>query len=77
MAALVVKDRYDRIYPNPSKRLAPDFPFQPQVYRFDERICDCRRLTTHRVERGPEYVTRTEEISVDANSPAKSRDARR
>jgi len=35
MAALVVKDRYDRLYPNPSKRLAPDFPFQPQVYRFD------------------------------------------
>src|SRR5260370_31663273 len=31
VASLVVKDRYNRIYPNPSKRLAPDFPFQPQV----------------------------------------------
>src|SRR5260370_12688070 len=35
MAALLIRDRANRIYPNPSKRLAPDFPFQPQIYRYD------------------------------------------
>jgi len=34
-ASFVIKDRLQRIYPNPSKRLAPDFPFQPQIYRYD------------------------------------------
>ena len=29
------RDELDRIYPNISKRLAPDFYFQPQVYRHD------------------------------------------
>jgi len=35
MASFIIKDRLNRIYPLPSKRLAPDFFFQPQVYRFD------------------------------------------
>jgi hypothetical protein len=71
MAALVVKDRYDRIYPNPSKRLAPDFPFQPQVYRFDgENLRLPPGYYTIAANAGPEYLTRTKEISVDANSPS-------
>src|SRR5437773_12298060 len=35
VASLLIRDRFDRIYPNPAKRLAPDFPFQPQIYRSD------------------------------------------
>ena len=34
-AGFLVKDGLDRIYPAVSKRLAPDFFFQPQVYRRD------------------------------------------
>ena len=34
-ASLVIRDGIDRIYPNPSKRLAPDLFFQPQIYRAD------------------------------------------
>ena len=31
MASFIIKDRLNRIYPLPSKRLAPDFFFQPQI----------------------------------------------
>ena len=34
-AAFIIRDGIDRIYPNPSKRLAPDLFFQPQIYRSD------------------------------------------
>ncbi len=36
VAAFTIRDQAGRLYPNPSKRLAPDFFFQPQIYR-DER----------------------------------------
>ena len=39
-AAFLVKDDADRIYPTASKRLAPDFYFQPQVYRTDGDTID-------------------------------------
>jgi hypothetical protein len=35
IASFVVHDKLNRLYPSPSKRLAPDFFFQPQVYRSD------------------------------------------
>jgi hypothetical protein len=35
MASFVIRDRLNRLYPNPAKRLAPDFFFQPQIYRAD------------------------------------------
>ena len=39
-AAFLVKDAAERIYPTASKRLAPDFYFQPQVYRADGQTID-------------------------------------
>ncbi|MCA9133432.1 MAG: CehA/McbA family metallohydrolase, partial [Planctomycetales bacterium] len=33
--SLLIKDRQGRVYPNPSRRLAPDFFFHEQVYRAD------------------------------------------
>lgn len=70
VASLVVKDRYNRIYPNPSKRLAPDFPFQPQVYRVDgEDLRLPEGYYTVASTGGPEYLTHTKEFSVDANGP--------
>jgi len=35
MAAFVIRDALDRLYSAPSKRLAPDLPFQAQIYRGD------------------------------------------
>src|SRR4029453_1018834 len=35
MASLLIKDKVGRVYPARSKRLAPDFFFQDQVYRAD------------------------------------------
>ena len=33
--AFVFRDKAGRVYPSQNKRLAPDFPFHPQVYRAD------------------------------------------
>src|SRR5262249_2533417 len=33
--AFVFRDQTGRVYPTPAKRLAPDFPFQSQIYRAD------------------------------------------
>ena len=71
VASLVVKDRYNRIYPNPSKRLAPDFPFQPQIYRFDgETLRLPNGYYTIAYAGGPEYLTHTKEIAVTNGEPA-------
>jgi hypothetical protein len=70
MASLTIRDRYNRVYPNPSKRLAPDFFFQPQIYRSDgESISlppgDYTLLSTG----GPEYRAQVTEVSVDSTKP--------
>src|SRR5262249_32883352 len=58
-------DRQGRIYPSQAKRLAPDFAFQPQVYRGDG---DGRRLPTGENEiefsRGPESRPETRPVTV-------------
>jgi hypothetical protein len=71
VASFVFRDRLTRIYPNPSKRLAPDFPFQPQVYRADGetvRLPDGSYTVT--CSRGPEYLAQTREFSVAEKGPA-------
>ena len=35
VARLLVRDAHGHVYPPQAKRLAPDFPFQPHVYRAD------------------------------------------
>ncbi len=70
VASILIRDRFDRVYPNQSKRLAPDFPFQPQVYRSDGealRLPDGTYTVT--TSGGPEYVARTKELRVDAGGP--------
>ena len=71
MASLTIRDRSNRVYPNPSKRLAPDFFFQPQIYRSDgESISlppgDYTIVSTG----GPEYRAQTTEVSVDSDNPS-------
>jgi hypothetical protein len=67
-ASLVIRDGQGRLYPSPGKRLAPDFDFQPQVYRTDG---DVMRLSpgayTVDITRGPEYLTTRVPLSVGAS----------
>ena len=70
VAAFVFRDRQGRIYPNPSKRLEPDFPFQTQVYRFDgEDIRLPEGYYTMEYGGGPEFRTRTKEFPVEGSAP--------
>ena len=64
-AAFLVKDDAERIYPTASKRLAPDFYFQPQVYRADGQTIDLPSgAFTLTVSRGPEYVPQTRHLTL-------------
>ena len=70
MASLIVRDKLNRLYPNPSKRLAPDFFFQPQIYRSDGetlRLPSGQYTITY--TGGPEYLTREKEFTVDTKGP--------
>jgi hypothetical protein len=70
MASFVIRDRLNRLYPNPAKRLAPDFFFQPQVYRADgETVQLPAGYYTVQYNGGPEYLTHTKEFAVEAASP--------
>jgi hypothetical protein len=71
MASFVIRDRLNRLYPNPSKRLAPDLFFQPQIYRADgESISLPAGYYNITYSGGPEYRAHTKEVAVDANGPA-------
>lgn len=70
MASFVFRDSLGRIYPNPAKRLAPDFFFQPQVYRANgEYITLPPGEFTVTCTGGPEYVAETRKFAVDADAP--------
>lgn len=65
MAAFVIRDSRGRVYPNPAKRLAPDFFFHNQVYRQDgETITLPPGEYSFNVSRGPEYVPQTRKVTV-------------
>src|SRR4029077_10399547 len=68
MASFVIRDRLNRLYPLPSKRLAPDFFFQPQIYRADgESVQLPKDYYTFEYTGGPEYLTRPRELTADSN----------
>ena len=70
MASFIIRDRQGRLYPNPAKRLEPDFPFQPQVYRYDgERVLLPEGYYTMEYSGGPEFYTRTRELPVAGDKP--------
>jgi hypothetical protein len=63
-AAFLVRDEAARIYPNIAKRLAPDFFFQPQVYRADGQTIQLPAgVFTVDVSRGPEYLPQKKRLS--------------
>lgn len=64
-AAIVVRDSFGRVYPNPARRLAPDFFFHDQVYRKDgESISLPPGEYQVTVTRGPEYLPTKRTIHV-------------
>jgi len=55
-ASFTFRDRKGRVYPSPSRRLAPDFFFHPQIYRADgETVLLPAGEYTVAFTRGPEY----------------------
>jgi hypothetical protein len=66
VASLLVRDSAGHTYPSPSKRLAPDLPFQSQVYRADgERLALPAGSYAVTWSRGPEYLRKAMELKVD------------
>src|SRR5207253_2762227 len=64
MAAFTFADSRGRIYPSLSRRLAPDFNFQAQVYRADgETVALQPGKYTVTYKRGPEYLTQQKAIT--------------
>ncbi|MEN3338061.1 MAG: hypothetical protein V7647_1737 [Acidobacteriota bacterium] len=64
-AAFLIQDDVKRLYPNVSKRLAPDFYFQPQVYRSDGDTINLPDGSfTLTVSRGPEYVPEVRHVAL-------------
>jgi hypothetical protein len=71
MASFVIRDRQNRLYPLPSKRLAPDLFFQPQIYRADgETVRLPAGYYTIQYLGGPETLPHTREIEVTADGPS-------
>jgi hypothetical protein len=65
VAAFTFRDRLGRVYPSPSRRLAPDFNFHYQVYRADgENIALQPGQYTVSYTRGPEYRNLQKTITV-------------
>jgi len=69
VAAFVIRDAQSRVYPSRAKRLAPDFAFHSQVYRADGEFVKLP-AGTYTVEywRGPESITRTQQITVSESA---------
>ena len=69
-ASFIFQDNLGRLYPNPIKRLAPDFYFQPQVYRSDgESIQLPPGSYTVTYSGGPEFIAQTKKFSVTDHTP--------
>jgi hypothetical protein len=70
VARLEFRDPQGRVHPPQPKRLAPDFFFQPQVYRQDGDVLRLApgvyRLTS---SRGPEYRVQSQEVVVPPTGP--------
>jgi hypothetical protein len=65
MASFLFRDAKGRVYPSPTRRLAPDFFFHPQVYRQSgESVALPPGTYTAEWTRGPEYLTQRRTITV-------------
>jgi len=68
-ASFLIRDQAGQVYPSQAKRLAPDFAFHPQVYRADgEGLKLPDGVYTVEFSRGPESITKVQQIKVDKRS---------
>ena len=68
-ASFVIRDAIGRVYPARSKRLAPDFFFQNQIYRADgESVRLPAGEFTIVCGRGPEYLPETRVVTLSAST---------
>ena len=75
MAALTIRDKFNRVYPNPARRLAPDFFFHEQIYRADgESVHLPPGEYTAVVQRGPEYHVDTHSFTVKEDGVSQRQD---
>ncbi len=77
-AAFVIRDKRGNVFPNPARRLSPDFFFHNQIYRADgESVNLAPGEYTVEVSRGPEYLVQTNSMVVGrhtyATDPSKVR----
>src|SRR5690606_33404115 len=69
MASFTIRDSLGRVYPNPARRLAPDFFFHDQIYREDgEVVILPPGEFTVEFGRGPEYHVQRKTITVPENT---------
>ncbi len=65
-ARLEFRDAHGRVYPPQAKRLAPDFFFQPQIYRRDgDVVLLPPGEFTLETSRGPEYVRQVRRVTIE------------
>ena len=70
-ARLIFRDQLGHVFPSQLKRLAPDFFFQPQIYRADgDQVLLPPGTFEMTYNRGPEYKTirRSVDIAADADN---------
>ena len=68
-ASFLFRDQQGRVYPNPARRLAPDFFFHDQVYRADgETVQLPSGDYTVSVTRGPEYFIDDYKLTIPAKA---------
>ena len=71
-ARLEFRDPAGHVYPPQVKRLAPDFFFQPHIYRADGQVVLLPPgKFTMESSRGPEYRVQTRGVKVPAKGPAR------
>jgi hypothetical protein len=71
IASLLVRDAQGHVYPSQAKRLAPDFGFQPQIYRADgETLMLAAGTYTIDCTRGPEYLVEHQTFTVPERAAA-------
>ena len=64
-AAFIIRDALNRVYPSRGRRLAPDFFFHNQIYRYSgESVLLPPGNYTVEYTRGPEYRVKTHTITV-------------
>lgn len=71
IARLTFRDQHGRVYPPQGKRLAPDFFFQPHIYRADgETVLLPKGMYAMTSSRGPEYREITSHVHISGDTIA-------